>query len=398
MNKELTLDSIVEADHLAIQPEGDEYTVGDPAINVFIRIPEEGVEVIRRLNGEESLSVVQDRLLNEKGLEVDVLDFVSTLMELNLVAKIDGEQIVESTMVQQGLEKKVGELLFSRAAIILYAACIGTAVIFLCLHPHEIPKYRDAFVFDSIGISLLFFFIISWVLTIIHEVGHYLAASKEGVPVRFNLSIRWFWLVVEADMNGLWGKPKKQRYVPLLAGLFWDAVILCIGLLLQSFLPEGAFSVQVCKMIVLIQSYKILWQFIIFVRTDLYYVMITYLNSADLTRNSIAYLFKPFSKKYKAFFEELPMTDRKTAMGYGSLYAPAFLAAVYIYTMYSIPGAIYALKMAMGQVMENRLASGAFWDGMIPLVIALLEMVLWGVGVYNTYFRKENTNVEFQNS
>ena len=44
------------------------------------------------------------------------------------------------------------------------------------------------------------------------------------------------------------------------------------------------FIISLLKMIALIQFYKIIWQFIIFLRTDFYYVLLNYFGVSTLTK------------------------------------------------------------------------------------------------------------------
>ncbi|VYU68040.1 hypothetical protein [Clostridium tertium] len=76
-----------------------------------------------------------------------------------------------------------------------------------------IPRYQDAFfIEDKIGINMIIFFLISWSLTFIHELGHFLSIIRLNINVKFNLSLRLVWLVVEADINGLWSVSREKRY------------------------------------------------------------------------------------------------------------------------------------------------------------------------------------------
>ncbi|WP_433750530.1 hypothetical protein [Falsibacillus pallidus] len=395
--RKLTLESILDASHLSVQPEGEEFTIGDPVKNIFIRIPEEGAEVVRCMNGERTIQEVQDKLLHEFGFEVDVLDFADSLLDLNLIAKWDGEILTEEAAHENQMAQKLGMIFFGKPTLMVYGVLAAAAIVIGLASRLSFPIYQDAFVFESIGKSLLYFFLVSWVLTIIHEACHYIAASKEGVPVKFNLSIRWFWVVVEADMNGLWSLPKKNRYIPLLAGMIMDAVILSGVIIISERASGNEFLFGTCKMIMLIQTYKLLWQFLIFVRTDVYYVIVTRLNAADLTGDALSFLLRPVSKKHKENYEHLSSSEKNFAKNYGWMYVMGLVIAIFIYCMYTIPGAVFAFKEAMGQILIYKFNSVGFWDGMIPILIALFEAVLWGIGAYQTYARRRNTHVELQN-
>lgn len=200
----LTPESKVTVD-LSVQKDGDEYTVGSSITGTFIRVPYEAVAIIELLDGTNTIEEITTQL-QKREIDVDVSEFVTDLKEIGLVAEIDGEacEEAENTSVPFNENvKRLGMVFYNPITIPLYVilslSCIGLFI----YKPALLPSYEDMFVFESMGLSLLVLFVLSWGLTILHEIGHYLAAVRLGIPVTFRLSLRLYWLVVEADMTGL---------------------------------------------------------------------------------------------------------------------------------------------------------------------------------------------------
>lgn len=212
----ITLDSKVTA-KLSVQADGEEFTVGDPVSGTFIRVPYEAVHIIHMLDGVRTLNEISEQLRKEQ-MDADVLDFVEILHELELIYSIDGKVFLIPPD-----EKPVSRSLSAAASFIFHPISQVCYVLFFLLSigmiagiPELRPDYKDFWAAEATGLSLLLLFFISWPLTILHELGHYLAALRLGIPVKFNLSLRFYWLVVEADMTGLWSVSSRKGICPML--------------------------------------------------------------------------------------------------------------------------------------------------------------------------------------
>jgi putative peptide zinc metalloprotease protein len=391
---QLTLESTVDLGHLSIQPDGDdEYTVGDAASQEFIRIPYEGVAAIRLLDGSRTLGEAQVLLLETEEIEVDFLDFAQTLLELNLVRSLDGQVLNEAaTTAAQGPDlgwmQPVGKILFSKISLVLYVLFALSTIVMFAVRPELFPRFQDFFVFpSSIGLSTLVMFVASWLLLFFHETGHLFAAVAAGAPVRFRLSVRWFWVVMEAEMTGLWSQPRRSRYVPFLAGMCWDAFILFVSVLVQLWLPEGGVAAAIFQMTAVLTLFQFASQLLIFVRTDLYFVLITATNAANLSGDAKLYLKRTLlrSKNAVAQWETLQPTDRRRASWFGLLYLVGALVSCYLFGMISIPAALTAVGRAWTEVVSHDSSRWLVADGLIILGVTLLQVALWVIGAVSRY-------------
>lgn len=381
---EIKYDSIVLV-KLTIQKDGQEYTVGDPSLGEYIRVPYEAVEIIKLLDGIKSISEVIT-ILKENNIDVDVLDFVKDLYELDFVYSIDGQvcndrEIIDNVNKNSRLPK-IGKLFFNRLMNTIYLILFCSSALILIANPSLIPTYDDMFVFNSTGLSLALMFITSWLLVIIHEAGHYLATIKLGIPVRFSLSIRFYWLVVEADMTSLWSVSKNKRYIPYMGGMCFDSVILFTVLILQFSNPS---YIGFLKLITLILFFRFGWQCLVFLRTDIYYIVMNAINVPSLHDSAKIYLKNLFGKKKLSDIEQLSATEIKYVKGFTFLYIFGALISLLLLTFYSIPGFLSILSKTLVQLTQYSMDNYYFWDGLLILIVLFINMILWIIGVSQKY-------------
>lgn len=387
----LTRDSILDVSHLSIQEDGDEYTVGDLATENFIRIPYEGVAALRLLDGTRTLGEAEAYLLESEGIEVDFLDFGETLLEMELVRSLDG--VITSTAQEAAgvaiprWQVAVGRMLFGKVAVVLYILFALSSAGLMIWRPELFPHYEDTFAVSAVGLSMLLVFVTNWILILLHEFAHMFAANAVGVPVRIRFSVRWLWMVMEAEMTGLWAFPRKLRYVPFLAGIFFEVTVMLAVLLLQFWLPAGGFLHAVCQLIALILLYQLLTQLMIFIRTDLYFVLITATNAADLSGDAKLFLRHAVLRVKAATqaFRALSARQQQQATWFGLLYGVAFLVVVFLFARFLLPTTVETVTRAWNEVVGTNASDAVFWDGMIVIGLTAVQFVAWVVVSWRRY-------------
>jgi hypothetical protein len=121
---------------------------------------------------------------------------------------------------------------------------------------------------------------------LLHEAFHAAAARRIGLRSRFRIGRRFYSLVAETVMDGLVAVPRRQRYLPVLAGpladlLFFSVLTLAAaGTGVES--PAGAFF----RALAFAALLRLAWQFQFYLRTDLYVLISTVLGLGDLHRVS----------------------------------------------------------------------------------------------------------------
>ena len=123
-----------------------------------------------------------------------------------------------------------------------------------------------------------------------------LAAARHGIKSKYGLGNRLWNIVAESDITGILTLPKSKRYFPMVAGVLVDIFSISVTtILIQNLLQHNArpFVIQVCQAVVLENVIAIAWQFNIFVKTDVYYIICNYLSYliSIRTRRTICEIF-----------------------------------------------------------------------------------------------------------
>jgi putative peptide zinc metalloprotease protein len=205
----LDANSTIRLSHLTVQREGEEYTIGDPRITKFIRVPEPAVFVIERSDGTRTIQEVQNQILQDTGLDIDVLDFVSSLKALGLASSDSTEYIREHEVAIQRSKahirfaERLGATMFRNHAKWFYLLAIVGNLFLFSMKPGLLPHYRDMFVLPVIGGNALLVSLIACVLIFLHECAHLLSAFGAGVAARMRVNIRYIFVVAETEMTWL---------------------------------------------------------------------------------------------------------------------------------------------------------------------------------------------------
>ncbi|ANC76649.1 hypothetical protein ABE65_007485 [Fictibacillus phosphorivorans] len=363
---------------LSIQEDGEEYIIGDPQTENYIKVPSEAVEVIKMCNGTNTIEATQ-----KMNPEVDVLDFIETLIELDLVFKVDDQQLLKDSTQKSNSKiiDFVSHLFFNRIAYMVYGLLFLTSLLLIFMNPKITPHTNDFFLLDYMGINFLIVFLTSWFLTFIHEFGHFLAASKFNVPVKFQLSLRMYWLVVEANMTNLWSINKKQRYVAFFGGIMFDSVLLFSALVVQ-LSSSNSFLVSYAKLITLILAFKFCWHFFVFLRTDLYYVLTNRLNISNLHENAKIYITQRL-KRNDSRLDEIPESEVKQTKRFASLYIVGFIIAILMFFGYSLPILSLTIESSLKQLAYFNTSKLIFFDGLLTTLLLLVQGSIWLVGAMN---------------
>ncbi|WP_409340560.1 hypothetical protein [Paenibacillus sp. MBLB4367] len=392
MNHEIHSESRVILTHLAVQQEGQEYTIGDSHIPKFIRVPEPAVLVIQLADGNRTLHEIKELIQQEKGIVVNVVDFVAKLLALGLVFSIDGRKMVDydssQAFRQESWQVRAGRILFHEWMARFYVINVIVVIFLYALKPSLLPHFRDAFLLYGIGENALLIFIISSIQIVIHECGHYFAAVGKGVKTNIRFSIRYVFVAVETQMTGLWAHPKKKRYLPYLAGMAWDCTLLLICLFVQLSAIESTFVYGLSRLIALALFFSVLSQFLFFLRTDVYYVAVNWTNSANLHQSSKTFLRSiiPYKREEsKGRWERLPSGEKRAAKIFSIFYMLGIATLTFILVVFTIPASVTGLSMAFHQVAHFAVDTVSFWDGAIILTLMLIRLSLYFIGARNVF-------------
>ena len=229
-------------------------------------------------------------------------------------------------------------------------------------------------------INMLIFFLISCGITFIHELGHFLSVVRLNINVKFSLNLRLIWLVIEADINGLWSVEREKRYFSYLAGICFETIIMFISIIIKLNSINAMWN-RITSMVILILLLNFLWQFMIFLRTDLYLVLLTYFDMSSLYDYSKIYIKNRLSRSEEN--EQLKGLS-SSEINYIKIFSLTYIGGVIfcgIRLFYEIPITLNIIYSSLVQVINGSLIIKI--DGILVIVVMAVSALLWIKGAIN---------------
>jgi putative peptide zinc metalloprotease protein len=379
---------------LSIQKEGDNFLVGNSEMGDFYHFPEQGLKVLQMLGSGTDATSIKKRLATEDGEIVDVDAFVELLLSIGFLHPESERRAVEqkqraASQNQQrvfDVDPRIARAIFS-APVLLCGACVTLYAGFQMIVTPELRVNFNAFYVETNRTALLLLLLIlSFIQVAMHESGHMLAAARHGIKSRYTIGNRLWTIVAESDLTGILSLPKAQRYFPMLAGLFVD--ILCASLLTVLFaalLQHGTigFSIQVVQALVLELVIGIVWQFNIFVKTDIYFVLCTYFGHPDLDREARVYLR---DLSYRATFGLFGATAATTE--FRNVHMLRVFSAIWLLGRVMSLFVLFGIFLpTMGQYLYSafRMLNGhpeSVWAACDTLLYVFISLTMFSTGMY----------------
>ncbi|GAA0275087.1 M50 family metallopeptidase [Cryptosporangium japonicum] len=282
--------SRVRLHHLHLREDDGSWIVGRVETGDFIAIPPVGRRALTLLP-DHTVAEVQTRLHDETGDEVDVVDFVSSLVEIGFVAEVDGTDVnsgpVPRSMLARLRPEHVRWLLHPAAALAC-ALVVLVALAALAFDPGLVPEPHDL-LWSELGFAVLLGNLaIVWTLILLHELAHLFVARAAGAPGRMSLGTRLQFLAAQTDVSGVWAAPRRARFSVYLAGIVANLVVAAIAVLVRAAGVAGRPG-EVLAAVALLSVSLIPAQFLVFMRTDLYFVLQDAAGCANLYADGSAY-------------------------------------------------------------------------------------------------------------
>jgi putative peptide zinc metalloprotease protein len=390
----LTHEDVLAIRALTVVPEGDEFLVGDPESSLYVLLPAVGVRVLELLRSRRALGEIAAEAERELGRDVDVIDFAHSLLDLGFAshsAEDDADVTTPSGRPSPWIRRA-----FSPVLWIGYGACAAAAVCLLAIRPDLFPRASDLFFLDTPARSLAALTVLIYALAAAHEGCHWLAARAEGVDAHITVSRRLYFLVLEIDLTGLWSLPRRRRYGPLLAGMAFDAVLLFPVLLARfggttGWWQLGDAARRVLAALAFVQVAALISQFWIFVRTDVYAVLITATGCVNLFRVNqlmVRRALRIITPEEERELRESNERDRVVARWYRWIYVAGLAAAAWFFVTYFAPATIRLATWLVASVAHAGVGSERFWEALvlgglifsprlITLAVALRDLRRW---------------------
>ncbi|MFJ7044747.1 hypothetical protein ACIQVC_15240 [Streptomyces sp. NPDC101112] len=265
-----------------------EWIVGRRGNEQVIAVPEAGLAAMRLLAEGRTVEETRSRLRRDTGRDIDVRSFVEALAAAGFVASVGDRTFpTEPAPVSfPWLQPRHVRWALHPAlhAIVLCVPVVG--LIAMTARPRAMPTWSDLLWTPSGTFTLLVQCLVAWALIALHELAHLVTARAAGVSGRIRLGTRLQFLVAQTEVSGIWLKGRRERLTVYLAGLALDGVIWGGCLLALAFgvhhvlLPVVAMT--------LFASFGN--QCLVFMRTDLYFVIQDLTGCRDLYGDGGRYL------------------------------------------------------------------------------------------------------------
>ncbi|MFI6740201.1 hypothetical protein ACIBI9_45375 [Nonomuraea sp. NPDC050451] len=375
---------------LTLVDEGDDVLVGDPETGTFITVPMIGGVVIRALQQGATIDEAAVEAARHAGEPVDVASFVAGLRDIGFVAEDTAAQAepprtapIQHRRWLTGPAPQLVRPLFSRAAWCCYAAAAFFCLICFAFRTDLRPKPADVFIVADQGLSMLLLIPFVYLTTGLHEVWHWLAARSLGLTARFGVDRRLYFLVFETDLSQLWSVPRSRRFGPQLAGLAIDSTVIALLLVVKLLHNSGWYTLppvgfRIVSALIFTGVASVLWQCMIFMRTDLYGVMVTAMGCRNLWRIkdlSLLHAFGRLSEKQKSELGNAHPNDARTARWFRWVYLGGLVIALLYFAVFYVPILAELLRWSVHGLAQGPLRLH-FWTTLIASILLYTPLLL----------------------
>ncbi|TDD43829.1 hypothetical protein E1286_28255 [Nonomuraea terrae] len=359
---------------LGVRRDGDEWIVGRVDSGDFVAVPEEGLRAIRLLQDGMDVEEVEARLLRETGADLDVADFVAALSEAGLVAEVGGRPVPSPPPLRPSLpwlRPRHLRWALSPALHLALAVPIAAGAVCLALRPSIFPDWEAAFWSDTGTVVLLTWAAILWLTIGLHELAHLVAARAAGVPARMSLGTRLQFLVAQTDVSGVWPAPRRVRVVVYLSGTVLD-LALC-GIAVVWAYVAGPHPLT--SLVILIQLVRVAGQLLVFMRTDLYFLLQDLTGCRNLYGDGAAYVRHLLRGRHGSL-AALPPRERRSVRVYAVLQAVGTVVCLAVAVLVTVPLMLTLVVRAVQSLLAAEDAAGVA-DALVVLAIIVVPDLLW---------------------
>jgi hypothetical protein len=379
--------SRVRLRRLCERRDGNGWVIGRIETGDFISVSEVAHRVITLLGQGLAVGEVAARLRAETGTAFAVADFVAALDELGFIAAVDDRDRADHARPGPSLPwlrpGHVRWLLHPLTAVVVAGFAVSAAVM-LALHPALLPGYRVLVWSQRAGLVLAVNAAIAWTILLVHELAHLATARAAGAPARITLSTRLQFLVAQTDVSGVWAAPRRTRMTVYLAGMSIDVCSAGACLLILGLAEPHGLARSVLASAVALALLTLPIQFMVFMRTDIYFVLQDLTGCANLYADGTAYLRYlgrwlarhvrhadgPNPDPSRAYSRR----QRRAVRGYSAVLLAGTAICLAAEFAVSLPALITLLIRAVSEIGGSLPAT---LDGGVALAILLTWQILW---------------------
>ena len=325
---------------------------------------------------------VAARLRAETGTRFAIADFVTALDGLGFVAAVDDQVRADDTRLKPSLPwlrpGAVRWLLHPLLPIVV-AGFAAAAVVMLVLHPGLRPSYRVLVWSNRAGLVLAVNAAIAWMLILVHEFAHLATARAAGTPARITLSTRLQFLAAQTDVSGVWAAPRRTRMTAYLAGMGIDICGAGLCLLVLALAGPHGLPGNLLAVAVTVTVLGLSGQFMVFMRTDVYFALQDLTRCANLYAEGSGYLRYLTGRITRRGSlpdpsQAYPAGQRRAIRLYSAVLLTGTAVCPGIEFAVTRPALITLLVRAVSEIGRTPVGSV---DGAVALAILLGFQVLW---------------------
>ncbi|EST32282.1 hypothetical protein [Streptomyces roseochromogenus] len=288
---------------LAVQRERDEWIVGRITTRTFVAMPAAGARAVELLGEGLSVARTAETLRDETGEEFEITEFVRDLAALGFVARIGECPIPDAEPPRASLPwLRPHHVRFALHPVlpVFAGALLAAAVVVLIRRPGLLPGYRDLLWSPHGSLVLLTGAAAGWALVLAHELAHLVTARAAGVPGKMRLGTRLQFLVMQTDISGIELAPRRHRLTAYLAGIALNLSVASSLVLTLALASPGTTVRRLLSAALLLALMPLPFQLMVFMRTDLYFVVQDVTGCRNLYGDGLAYVRYVFRRAVRS--------------------------------------------------------------------------------------------------
>jgi hypothetical protein len=272
--------------------DGDEWIVGRMSTGCFVALPDIGKRALDLLGQGLSAAEVSARLKSRTGEDIDVPDFVEGLLGLGFVAEVDGRAVPSPPPPRPSLPRirpRHVRWALSPVLPVLVGVLVAAAVTAQLTGPGVTLNHRTLLWSPHGSLVILVAATVGWTLLLLHECAHLITARATGVPGRIRLGTRLQFLVMQTDISGIELASRRHRLTAYLAGIATNLSVASLAILLATTTQPSTTEHRLLAALTLLALAPLPFQCMVFMRTDLYFVLQDLTRCRDLYGDGAAY-------------------------------------------------------------------------------------------------------------
>jgi hypothetical protein len=369
--------------------------VGRTDVDSYGAFPPDGAALLRELQAGRPPATASAWYTARFGESVDMEDFLDTLRALDFLVA-DSEAPAVPAQVRG---RRLGRLLFSWPAMVCYSLLMACTLTVCVGDPRLAPHPGNLFFTQYLVVIEVTVFFSQPLLMLLHEYGHVLAGRRLGLRTRLRIGRRLYFLVFETALDGLVVVPRSKRYLPVLAGMLVDVLGMCVLTLAawSTLRPDGTLPLagRVCLALAFTAVPRIVAQFYVFLRTDLYHLLVTVLGCSDLhgtARELLANRFNRLRGRTDRLTDESlwQPRDATVARWYAPVYVLGYAAMTLMFCTVFGPVAWRFADTAAHTVLGSSVSAGRFLDATVILAMNAFQLAAVAFGAIRAWRRRRS--------